>query len=161
MTTSLLVTAVKRRLVDVWTDVLSGEGVTVAYGPLLVNVPRELVVLHDVRTTDDEPEAMTGSASRKPARHDFTLEGVIGCRQIGQTAESGEQRVESLFNLMKNATVDPSVAGPNLYGAGTYEALSGLLWVWLRPGDVQTDHVKGAGWQSTLTFFVDVRTRLT
>ena len=157
MTTASLRSTVKARLVTVFADVL--EGWQVSYG--VPRTPlRELVVLHDVRTTDDQPAALTGATSRKPAFDDFSIEGVIGCRQIGQTAQAGEERVEVAYDLMKNATVDPTVAGPSLQGNGTYAAITGLLWVWLRPGDLLTDGSE-QGYESTFTFFVDCRTRLT
>ena len=157
MTTASLRTTVKARLVTVARDALPGW--QVCYGPP-DKALRELVVFNDIRTDEDRMAAMTGQASRKPSFDHFTVEGIIGCRQIGQSCQGAEERIEVAYDALKNALVDPTVAGPNLYGAGTYTAISGLLWVWLRPGDLLSDPGE-QGWESTLTFFVDVRTRLT
>lgn len=160
--TASLRTTVKQRLVDVFTDALKaldGASVRVSYGQFK-DSPREGVVLHDIRTTDETLDAMTGASSRKPSRDKFTVEGIIGARQIGQSCLAGEQRVEAIYNLLKNATIDPTVAGPVLYGEGNYPAITGLVSAWVRPGDLLSD-ASPEGWQSTLEFFGDVETRLT
>lgn len=156
-TTASLRSTVKDRLVTIGQAVLPQW--QVSYGP--PDKPlRELVVFHDVRTNEERMSAMTGADARKPSFDFFTVEGIIGARQIGQSCKAGEQRVEVAYDTLKNALVDPSVAGPNLYGAGTYAAIVGLQYAWLRPGDLLSD--KGEqGFESTLTFFVDCHTRLT
>lgn len=159
MTTTSLRTAVKARLVEVFHDAL--PGVQVLYSVDGKTLLREAVVLFGAYgANDDEPSAMTGQASRKPSFDTFEVEGVCVARQLGQTAQAAEERAEELYDACKNALVDPSLAGPNLYGAGTYEAIDGLIEAWMRP----TDLVSGTdehGWAATFSFAVRVKTRLT
>lgn len=160
MTTASLRTTVKQRLVDVFTAALTSTGVQVSYGPFRAPGPREGVVLHWMPGNRDQPSAETGAAARKPSFDDFTIEGVIGAKQIGQTAYAAERRAEQIYDLLKNATIDPAVAGPNLYGGGAYTPITGLLWVWMRPGDLMSNGTE-QGFDASFEFQVDVRTRLT
>lgn len=159
MTTSSLRTAVKGRFVEVATAVLDGYGVQVDYGWPGKTMRREAVYLGDTDSNSERPSAMTGEAARKNSFDDFTVHGWIVAAQIGQTCQQAEERAEQFYDLLKNATVDPSVAGPNLYAGGDYDAITGLLWVWLRPGALRPDPTPD-GWVATFEFDLDVRTHL-
>lgn len=159
MTTASLRTAVKARLVDVFTVAL--PGVQVLYSVDGRTLLREAVVLFGAYgQNDDEPAGMTGQSSRKPSFDRFAVEGVCVARQLGQTAQAAEERAEELYDACKNALIDPTLAGPNLYGAGTYGALDGLIQAWMRPLDLQSG-TDEHGWAATFGFEVVCRTRLT
>lgn len=159
MTTATLRTAVKARLVSVFGAAL--PGVQVLYSTDGKTLLREAVVLFGAYgSNDDRPSAMTGATARKPSFDDFTVEGVCVARQLGQSSQAAEERAEEFYDACKNALVDPSLAGPDLQGSGTYTALSGLLFVWMRPMDLVSG-TSEHGWEATFSFAVDVRTRLT
>lgn len=161
MTTTSLRTAVKARLVEVWTDVLPSVQVRYEW-PGEKFALRECVYLGQAQHFGggDRPSAETGPLSRKPSWDDFTISAWFCAAQIGQSCQGSEERVESFYNACKDATIDPTVAGPNLYGEGAYPAMPGLLWVWLRPGDLYSVATPD-GWVSVFEAYVDARTRLT